>query len=58
MATILIIRPLLGPATCRFPDGCTKYAVRTLEEKSLFIALRLIIKRLLLCSPLYGLLKK
>lgn len=55
---ISLIRPLLGPATCRFPDGCTRYAIRELQEKPLFIALWSITKRLLLCSPFYGVLKK
>lgn len=54
MFLITGIRPLLGPAACKFPVGCTQYAIEQLEQKRLFEALWIIIKRLLLCSPLHG----
>jgi putative component of membrane protein insertase Oxa1/YidC/SpoIIIJ protein YidD len=33
IALLLILRPLLGPAECKFTVGCTQYAVTQLQEK-------------------------
>ncbi|MEX0849179.1 MAG: membrane protein insertion efficiency factor YidD [Candidatus Dependentiae bacterium] len=45
------LRPLLGPAQCRFKLSCGPYAVKQLEEKPLFHALYTICKRVWSCSP-------
>lgn len=45
------LRPLLGPAHCRFEIGCTQFAVNQLQEKPLFHALLAIAKRVLSCNP-------
>jgi putative component of membrane protein insertase Oxa1/YidC/SpoIIIJ protein YidD len=47
------LRPLLGPAVCRFTITCTNYAVLQLQQKPFFPACYLIIERLLLCNPLW-----
>jgi putative component of membrane protein insertase Oxa1/YidC/SpoIIIJ protein YidD len=49
---IVGLRPLLGPATCRYPIGCTTYALETLDRESLGKAMWLIIKRVVSCNPL------
>jgi putative component of membrane protein insertase Oxa1/YidC/SpoIIIJ protein YidD len=46
---ILGLRPLLGPASCRYEIGCTQYALNQLEEKRLVQAIWLIIKRVFSC---------
>ncbi len=51
MALILGLRPLLGPAACKFPIGCTQFAVETLKTKPLLPALQDIVNRLLQCRP-------
>ena len=38
------LRPFLGPATCRYPAGCTKFALEQLETQSLPYALIAITK--------------
>jgi len=48
---IVGLRPLLGPATCKFHITCTPYAIDQLETQPLHKALWNIIKRLLMCSP-------
>ena len=45
------LRPLLGPAHCKYPVSCTNYAEDKLKNKYLFPALLLITKRVLLCNP-------
>jgi len=45
------LRPLLGPAQCRYPQTCGNYAVEQLEKKFVLSALWAIIKRLLSCNP-------
>jgi putative component of membrane protein insertase Oxa1/YidC/SpoIIIJ protein YidD len=45
------LRPLLGPAACRFPLSCTHFAVEQLKKKSLVAALWAIIKRIAACQP-------
>lgn len=42
-------RPLLGPACCKFPIGCTQYAIEQLKKKRLHKALWVIAKRILSC---------
>ena len=54
LITILIgLRPLLGPACCKFSVSCTDFAVLKLKEGPLFHALWEIIKRLSRCQPFY-----
>lgn len=49
---IYLIRPLLGPMNiCPFTIGCTQYALKQLEEKSLGTALKNITNRLIQCHP-------
>lgn len=50
---IIGLRPLLGPATCRFHISCTQFAITKLKEETLLKALWHIIKRLACCHPLY-----
>ncbi|HEV2916885.1 MAG TPA: membrane protein insertion efficiency factor YidD [Candidatus Babeliales bacterium] len=50
---IVIVRPLLGPATCRFYVGCTAYAIDQLQTERLHYALLNISKRLLSCNPFW-----
>ncbi|NRB21525.1 membrane protein insertion efficiency factor YidD [Candidatus Dependentiae bacterium] len=50
---LLGLRPLLGDAQCRFPTGCTSFAVKQLKNQSLLKAFYLITKRLLICSPFH-----
>jgi len=45
------LRPLLGPAECKFTVGCTEFAVMQLNEKPLLPALWTITKRVLSCNP-------
>lgn len=49
---ILGIRPLLGPAACRYQIGCTKYAIALLKTEPFLKAVWRIIKRVLSCNPL------
>ncbi len=46
-------RPLLGNTHCRYPLSCTHYALLQLKDQPLITALLRIIKRVLLCNPLY-----
>lgn len=47
------LRPLLGPATCRYAIGCTAYAREQLETQPIHRALWLISKRVLNCNPFW-----
>ena len=47
------ISPLLGN-NCRFYPTCSNYALEALKEYKLFIALNLIIVRVLRCNPWGG----
>jgi putative component of membrane protein insertase Oxa1/YidC/SpoIIIJ protein YidD len=52
---------LIGVDTqCKFPESCSRYAARQLLKKDLGAlgAVQRIALRLLMCSPLYGLLVK
>ncbi|MFA5075434.1 MAG: membrane protein insertion efficiency factor YidD [Candidatus Babeliales bacterium] len=47
------IRPLLGPSkVCIYHISCTEYTKAILEQKPFYIALPLIIVRLLSCNPI------
>lgn len=46
-----LIRPLLGPAQCRFSVSCGDYAIQQLQEQSLIPALKAIFKRVWSCAP-------
>ncbi|QQR54242.1 membrane protein insertion efficiency factor YidD [bacterium] len=48
---IITVRPLLGPAQCKFQVSCTRFALKTIEQENLVHAFFLIIKRLCYCSP-------
>ncbi|OGB84296.1 hypothetical protein A3F66_04950 [candidate division TM6 bacterium RIFCSPHIGHO2_12_FULL_32_22] len=48
------LRPLLGPdARCKFTISCTPYALMILKEERLFRAIKLIVKRLIACNPIF-----
>jgi len=47
---IITIRPLLGPANCRFEVTCGKFAIKQLQTEPLHRAIWNIIKRLLNCA--------
>ncbi|HEV2601005.1 MAG TPA: membrane protein insertion efficiency factor YidD [Candidatus Babeliales bacterium] len=49
---ITLLRPILGPAVCRFEETCTPYTIRQLREQNIFRAIWNSTKRLLSCSPL------
>lgn len=46
------IRPLLGPATCKYELTCGKFAIYQLQHFPLHHAIWEIIKRVLSCNPL------
>ena len=46
------LRPLLGPACCKYPIGCTDFALDQLKEQPLHKALWAIVKRIASCNPL------
>ena len=48
----LTISPLIGPS-CRFHPTCSNYAAEAIEKKSLFMAIYLIVSRLLRCNPFF-----
>ena len=48
----ITISPLVGPS-CRFHPTCSEYAVEAIEKKSLFMAIYLIVVRLLRCNPFF-----
>jgi len=45
------LRPILGPAECRFPIGCTEYAIEKLKNEPFLKAFKAIFKRVLRCNP-------
>lgn len=47
------IRPILGPATCRFTLSCGNFACQELQDKNIISALWSILKRIFLCNPFY-----
>ena len=50
---IIVMRPMLGPShVCIYPVTCTNYAREQLQTKSLFIAIPLIVLRVLSCNPI------
>ena len=49
-------RPFLGPTgCCIYRTSCTQYAKETLYKKSFFMAIPLIVLRLLSCNPITAL---
>ena len=48
---IIGLRPLLGPANCRFEPTCTPYAINQLKTQSVLVALKNIVKRIISCRP-------
>lgn len=44
------IRPLLGPARCRYPTGCTTFTLHRLRTTAFVAALRDATRRLYSCS--------
>lgn len=52
LITLLVgLRPLLGPAACRYEIGCTQFAVIQLESLPLHKALWAIGCRIFSCNP-------
>lgn len=47
------LRPILGPAECKFPIGCTQFAIEQLENEPFFKAVWAITQRVLSCNPFY-----
>lgn len=45
------LRPILGPAECKFPIGCTDFAISQLQSEPFFKAIWAIFKRVLACNP-------
>lgn len=50
---IIGIRPLFGPAQCRYVVSCTQFATVALQDNRLLIAVWLIFKRVCACNPLW-----
>jgi hypothetical protein len=48
---ISAIRPLLGPASCRYSITCTPFAIETLKKEPLIKAIPIIFKRVISCHP-------
>jgi putative component of membrane protein insertase Oxa1/YidC/SpoIIIJ protein YidD len=53
ISLLLGLRPLLGPACCKFSVSCTDFAVLKLKEGPFFHALWEIIKRISRCQSFY-----
>jgi putative component of membrane protein insertase Oxa1/YidC/SpoIIIJ protein YidD len=54
LITLIVgLRPLLGPACCKFGVSCTDFAVLKLKEGPLLHAIWEITKRLARCQPFY-----
>ena len=47
------LRPLLGPARCRFYPSCSEYARQAIVERGVLRALPMIASRLLRCHPFH-----
>lgn len=45
------LRPLFGPAHCKYPVSCTVYAHEQLKTESLLRAIKKIVIRVLSCNP-------
>ena len=48
---IVGLRPLLGPAHCKYAISCSEYALIQLKTKPLLKAIWLITKRICSCNP-------
>lgn len=54
LVTILVgLRPLLGPATCRYEIGCTQFTVMQLQTLPFHQAVVRSIQRVLSCNPFF-----
>lgn len=51
IALLALIRPLLGPASCKFAISCGEFALTELKEKPFLKAFWSICKRLFSCNP-------
>lgn len=49
----VFLRPLLGPAACRFHPSCSRYAQEALGKHGTFHGTALTLKRLAKCHPLH-----
>lgn len=47
------LRPLLGPATCKYQVTCGTFAIAQLQELPIHIAIWSVVKRILSCNPLF-----
>lgn len=52
IACIRIIRPVLGPSSCRFCVSCTDYAIERFQVDPFYKAFAKSTLRVLLCTPL------
>jgi hypothetical protein len=52
-ALIMGLRPILGPALCKFEPSCTRFAIEALKTLPFFKAVWVIAKRLLSCNPFW-----
>ncbi|ACC98814.1 hypothetical protein Emin_1264 [Elusimicrobium minutum Pei191] len=50
----ICVRPLLGPAACRFYPSCTQYSKEAILKYGLLKGSYLTVKRLLKCHPLHA----
>ncbi|MBI3549925.1 MAG: membrane protein insertion efficiency factor YidD [Elusimicrobia bacterium] len=48
-----LVRPLLGPACCRFHPTCSEFAREAIESRGVLGAAPLIVGRLLRCHPFH-----
>lgn len=48
---IKTIRPLLGPASCKFPISCTEFAITALSSLPFHKAVYATVKRVFYCNP-------
>ena len=46
----IVAGPIFGGA-CRFSPSCSQYAIRAIQDKSILLALYLILRRLCRCRP-------
>jgi len=50
---IMGLRPLIGPAQCRYTITCTQFAAQQLQEKTFLYAVIAIVKRVFSCNPFF-----
>ena len=51
------LRPLLGPAHCKYAVGCTQFTLMQLEQQSLPTAFKNVVQRIISCNPFLNLIK-